>query len=87
MNQRSAQAILGHTDANLTANVYTDVPALALHDEIAKYPWIDNQERGTQTGAHDLGTSGHLLVDATGLEPVAEILETLARSMVRKSGD
>jgi integrase len=61
VNQRSAQAILGHTDANLTANVYTDVPALALHEEIAKYPWIDNQERGTQIGAHDLGTGGHML--------------------------
>lgn len=61
VNQRSAQAILGHTDANLTANVYTDVPALALHEEIAKYPWLDYQERGTQTGAQVLGTSGHLL--------------------------
>jgi hypothetical protein len=26
----------------LTVNVYTDVPAPALHEEIAKYPWLDN---------------------------------------------
>jgi integrase len=40
INQRAAQEFLGHSDANLTAKVYTDVPALALHSEIAKLPWI-----------------------------------------------
>lgn len=43
LNQRAAQDILGHSDANLTANVYTDVPALALHSEVQKLPWIDAQ--------------------------------------------
>ena len=42
VNQRSAQEILGHSDANLTAKAYTDVPALALHDEIGKLPWLGN---------------------------------------------
>ena len=42
INQRSAQAVLGHSDPSLTANVYTDVPALGLHDEIAKLPWLGN---------------------------------------------
>lgn len=41
INQRVAQEVLGHSDANLTAKVYTDVPALALHTELAKLPWID----------------------------------------------
>jgi integrase len=41
INQRVAQEVLGHSDANLTAKVYTDVPALGLHAEIAKLPWID----------------------------------------------
>lgn len=41
INQRVAQEVLGHSDANLTAKVYTDVPALALHTEIAKLPWIN----------------------------------------------
>lgn len=41
INQRVAQEVLGHSDANLTAKVYTDVPALALHTEIAKLPWIE----------------------------------------------
>lgn len=40
INQRAAQELLGHSDANLTAKVYTDVPALGLHDEVAKLPWI-----------------------------------------------
>ena len=40
VNQRAAQELLGHSDANLTAKVYTDVPALGLHDEVAKLPWI-----------------------------------------------
>lgn len=43
INQRVAQEVLGHSDANLTAKVYTDVPALALHTEIAKLPWIEAQ--------------------------------------------
>ena len=43
INQRVAQEVLGYSDANLTANVYTDVPALAPHAEIAKLPWIDAQ--------------------------------------------
>ena len=30
----------GHGDPSLTANVYTDVPALGLHDEVAKLPWL-----------------------------------------------
>lgn len=41
INQRVAQEVLGHSDANLTAKVYTDVSALALHTELAKLPWID----------------------------------------------
>lgn len=43
INQRVAQEVLGHSDANLTAKVYTDVPALALHTEIAKLPWIEGK--------------------------------------------
>ncbi|MGH8021862.1 MAG: tyrosine-type recombinase/integrase [Opitutaceae bacterium] len=41
VNQRAAQELLGHSDANLTADAYTDVPALALHREVAKLPWLN----------------------------------------------
>jgi len=51
INQRSAQAVLGHSDANLTANVYTDVPALALHEEIAKLPWFGGGADNAQVHA------------------------------------
>jgi integrase len=53
INQRVAQEVLGHSDANLTAKVYTDVPALALHAEIAKLPWIDaGASAGARTDTH-----------------------------------
>ena len=53
--ERRADCGLGHSDANLTANIYTDVPALALHDEMAKVPWLDNALRHslkTRKNAH-----------------------------------
>ena len=40
VNQRSAQALLGHSDPSLTAGVYTDVAALELHGEVGKLPWF-----------------------------------------------
>ena len=40
VNQRAAQAVLGHSDANLTARVYTDVAALGMRAEMAKVPWV-----------------------------------------------
>ncbi len=46
--QRAAPELLGHSDPALTANVYTDVAGLALHDEVAKLPWIDD----AQSNAH-----------------------------------
>lgn len=40
VNQRSAQALLGHSDPSLTAEVYTDVAALELRSEVAKLPFF-----------------------------------------------
>ena len=57
MNQRSAQEILGHSDANLTAEAYTDVASLQLHDEIAKLPWISCGAVVAQPGAQSSGVS------------------------------
>jgi integrase len=34
VNQRASQAILGHSDSNLTAKAYTDVPAIGLKKEM-----------------------------------------------------
>jgi integrase len=71
INQRVAQEVLGHSDANLTAKVYTDVPALALHTEIAKLPWIEGEavtlaasdvSHASGTGA--AASAGPLLADA-----------------------
>lgn len=49
---------LGHSDPSLTANVYTDVAALPLHEEIAKLPWIETEEAHAHGDAHELGISG-----------------------------
>ena len=40
VNQRSAQAILGHSSPEMTAKAYTDVPSLELHREVSKLPWF-----------------------------------------------
>ncbi|MDR1010385.1 MAG: tyrosine-type recombinase/integrase [Opitutaceae bacterium] len=40
VNQRAAQEFLGHSDANLTAKIYTDVPKDAYYSEIRKLPWV-----------------------------------------------
>jgi integrase len=52
VNQRAAQEILGHTDANLTAQAYTDVPALGMDDEVAKLPWVGDENSLAHRGAH-----------------------------------
>jgi len=61
INQRAAQEVLGHSDANLTAKVYTDVPALALHDEVANSPWISGADDNAQTNAQKSGVSGPMV--------------------------
>lgn len=43
VNQRAAQDFLGHSDANLTAKVCTDVPQDSFHDEIRKIPWVEEE--------------------------------------------
>jgi integrase len=58
VNQRAAQEILGHSDANLTAKVYTDIPALGLRQEIEKFPWILGPNHDAAPCAHDAGAPG-----------------------------
>ena len=58
VNQRAAQEILGHSDPSLTANVYTDVPALSLHSEMAKLPWITEAKPSAQIDAQKSGAAG-----------------------------
>ena len=58
VSQRAAQEILGHSDANLTARVYTDVPSLELHREIAKLPWVTPTGVVATYGTQKSGVSG-----------------------------
>ena len=43
----------------LTAKAYTDVPALALHSEIAKLPWISTENPDALLDAQTFGNPGH----------------------------
>jgi hypothetical protein len=76
INQRAAQEVLGHSDANLTAKVYTDVPALALHDEVAKLPWIARTQ-STHIDTQKSGNPGHLPSLAGILAQLANFVQTV----------
>ena len=76
INQRAAQEILGHSDANLTAQAYTDVASLQLHDEIAKLPWIPTDGSVAQHGAHFSGVSS----PAVSLTDILRQLQLLAQA-------
>jgi hypothetical protein len=76
INQRAAQEVLGHSDANLTAKVYTDVPALALHDEVAKLPWISHTQ-STHIRTQKSGNPGHLVSLAGILDELANLVQAV----------
>lgn len=40
INQQAAQSLLGHSDANHTAKIYTDIPALGYAEQVEKLPWL-----------------------------------------------
>jgi len=67
VNQRAAQEILGHSDPSLTANTYTDIPALGLHEEMGKMPWFAGRTEepaknaDARHNAHISGTACHVL--------------------------
>ena len=55
VSQRVAQDVLGHSDPVLTANAYTDMPAVGMHAELRKIPWI---EEHAQLDAQKTGKTG-----------------------------
>jgi len=62
----------------LTANVYTDVPALSLHSEMAKLPWITEAKPSAQIDAQKSGAAGLSVSLPDILQPLNEFLQ-LAR--------
>ncbi|MEZ5413277.1 MAG: site-specific integrase [Opitutaceae bacterium] len=79
VNQRAAQEVLGHSDPSLTANVYTDVPALSLHSEMAKLPWVgaegEQSNHYAQIDAQNSGVSGQIVSLPDMLRQLSEILQ------------
>ena len=56
VNQRAAQDVLGHSDANLTAKVYTDRAGLGdARAEMAKLPWVCAADGNAQPDAQKSG--------------------------------
>jgi integrase len=67
--QKATQEVLGHSDANLTANIYTEMPSEAIRSELKKLPWITENgietdpEKSAQICAQPLGLGGQILSD------------------------
>src|ERR1035437_575638 len=55
VNQRAAQDVLGHSDANLTAKVYTDRAGLGMRAEMAQLPWVLPADANAQPDAQKSG--------------------------------
>jgi len=84
VSQRVAQELLGHSDPALTANVYTDVPAVGMHDEIAKLPWVGGAPgRAPEMPKADVfeqfrKTLGNLVELAKAVVPEGNVVPALA---------
>ena len=85
MNQRAAQEILGHSDANLTAKAYTDVASLQLHQEIAKLPWISPAGIVAQHGAQNSGVSGQVVSLTDILRQLQKLAQATGTDGVRRT--
>ena len=68
--QKATQETLGHSDANLTANIYAQISAESLRNELAKLPWID-----AHICAHESGASSHLVAFPDKQDNRAELLK------------
>ena len=68
--QKATQEVLGHSDANLTANIYTEMPSDSIRSELKKLPWITENgietdpEKSAPICAPTCGVSGHLASEA-----------------------
>jgi integrase len=76
--QKATQEVLGHSDANMTANIYTEMPSEAIRQELAKLRWIGKSSYA-HPNAHENGPSGPLLTKAvTSGEPVKAAPEVIS---------
>ena len=81
VSQKATQETLGHTDANLTANIYARISAETRRVELAKLPWID-----AHPDAHVSGGRGQMLsfpdkTDSPSILPKAVGAEELSHGL------
>lgn len=75
VNQRATQAILGHSDANTTAQIYTHVPALGLSDEIKKLPWWEPEKPAPSGETTKTGKNATLIEKLKDLANLLEVFD------------
>lgn len=81
VNQRAAQEILGHSDPSLTANVYTDVPALSLHSEMAKLPWISELLPDLRHASQPASQNGEKTASEVSLPEILQQLREIVQTI------
>ncbi len=88
--QKATQEVLGHSDANLTANIYTEMASETIDSELKKLPWITKD--GIQSTPVDhapkhalkSGAPGHLVSDPVKAVDNAESPKYLNSPMKRR---
>jgi len=65
INQRAAQALLGHSDANHTAKIYTDIPTLGHAAEVEKLLWLRPLPENVAAGSTPAGVPASERITAT----------------------
>jgi hypothetical protein len=53
---RQAMALMRHSDARLTTQVYTDQGMLDVGSEVGKLPWVGRKAGGLAGASTDTGT-------------------------------
>ncbi len=81
VNQRAVQEILGHSDPSLTGNVFTDVPALSLHSEMAKLPWITEEGQRLESVSHLVSQNGEKTPSEPSLPEILQQLRDILQSV------
>ena len=74
--QRFAQELMRHSDANLTAGIYTDASQLPTFEAVASLDW-EGSVSYTHLDTHRTGLAGHAKAKADSREPMPKVDKTL----------
>ncbi len=80
--QKATQEVLGHSDANLTANIYTEMASDTIRAELTKLPWITSD--GAPNCAPVSGARGQTVSDRGKMEEGTESPKYLNSPLKRR---